>query len=62
MITVNQPGGPELPVDVRWVVLMRAVSRRRFLELAGGGVAATTLSDSIARALADPGEPERRGR
>ena len=41
-------------MDVRWVVLMRAVSRRRFLELAGGGVAATTLSDSIARALAIP--------
>ena len=35
-------------------MLMRAVSRRRFLELAGGGVAATMLSDSIARALAIP--------
>jgi phospholipase C len=33
---------------------MRAVSRRRFLQLAGGGVAATMLSDSIARALAIP--------
>ena len=33
---------------------MGAVSRRRFLELAGGGVAATLLSDSIARALAIP--------
>jgi phospholipase C len=33
---------------------MRAVSRRRFLELAGGGVAATMLSDSVARALAIP--------
>jgi phospholipase C len=35
-------------------MLMRAVSRRRFLELAGGSVAATMLSDSIARALAIP--------
>jgi phospholipase C len=35
-------------------MLMRAVSRRRFLELAGGGVAAAMLSDSIARALAIP--------
>jgi phospholipase C len=35
-------------------MLMPAVSRRRFLELAGGGVAATMLSDSIARALAIP--------
>jgi phospholipase C len=33
---------------------MRDVSRRRFLQLAGGGVAATMLSDSIARALAIP--------
>jgi phospholipase C len=33
---------------------MRQVSRRRFLELAGSGVAATMLSDSIARALAIP--------
>jgi phospholipase C len=33
---------------------MPAVTRRRFLELAGGGVAATMLSDSIARALAIP--------
>ena len=33
---------------------MRAVNRRRFLQLAGGGVAATMLSDSIARALAIP--------
>jgi phospholipase C len=33
---------------------MRAVSRRRFLQLAGGSVAATMLSDSIARALAIP--------
>jgi phospholipase C len=41
-------------VDARWVVLMRAVSRRRFLELAGGGVTAAMLSDSIARALAIP--------
>ena len=35
-------------------MLMPAISRRRFLELAGGGVAATMLSDSIARALAIP--------
>jgi phospholipase C len=35
-------------------MLMRAVSRRRFLQLAGGGVAGTMLSDSIARALAIP--------
>src|SRR6476469_4219861 len=33
---------------------MRAVSRRRFLQLAGGGVASTMLSGSIARALAIP--------
>ena len=33
---------------------MPAVSRRRFLQLAGGSVAATMLSDSIARALAIP--------
>ena len=33
---------------------MRAVNRRRFLQLAGGGIAATMLSDSIARALAIP--------
>jgi len=33
---------------------MRVVSRRRFLQLAGGSVAATMLSDSIARALAIP--------
>src|SRR5947209_15144137 len=35
-------------------MLMRAVSRRRFLQLAGSGVAATMLSDSIAQALAIP--------
>jgi phospholipase C len=35
-------------------MLMRAVSRRRFLQLAGGSVAATMLADSIARALAIP--------
>ena len=35
-------------------MLMRNVSRRRFLQLAGGSVAATMLSDSIARALAIP--------
>ena len=33
---------------------MRTVDRRRFLQLAGGSVAATMLSDSIARALAIP--------
>ena len=36
-------------------MVMRPVSRRRFLQLAGGGVASTMLSDSIARALAIPG-------
>src|ERR1700684_1730310 len=36
------------------VMRMRAVNRRRFLQLAGGSVAATMLSDSIARALAIP--------
>ena len=35
-------------------MLMRVVNRRRFLQLAGGSVAATMLSDSIARALAIP--------
>jgi phospholipase C len=35
-------------------MLMRVVDRRRFLQLAGGSVAATMLSDSIARALAVP--------
>jgi phospholipase C len=35
-------------------MLMTAVSRRRFLQVAGGGVAGTVLSDSIARALAIP--------
>ena len=35
-------------------MVMRPISRRRFLELAGGSVAATMLSDSIARALAIP--------
>src|SRR5471032_3035271 len=33
---------------------MRDVSRRRFLQLAGGSIATTMLSDSIARALAIP--------
>ena len=33
---------------------MRAVSRRRFLQIAGGGLATTVLSDSIARALVVP--------
>ena len=41
-------------MELRLVVLMRVVSRRRFLQLAGGSVAATMLSDSIARALAIP--------
>jgi phospholipase C len=35
-------------------MLMREVSRRRFLQVAGSGVAATMLSESIARALAIP--------
>ena len=35
-------------------MVMREVSRRRFLQLAGGTVASTMLSDSIARALAIP--------
>jgi phospholipase C len=43
-----------LPVDIRRVMRMRDVNRRRFLQLAGGSVAATMLSDSIARALAIP--------
>jgi phospholipase C len=34
---------------------MRDINRRRFLQLAGGSVAATMLSDSIARALSIPG-------
>jgi len=51
---LDQGGVRALPVDVRWVVLMSAVTRRRFLQAAGGGVAATLLSDSIARALAIP--------
>ena len=38
----------------RLVMLMRDVNRRRFLQLAGGSVASTMLSDSIARALAIP--------
>jgi phospholipase C len=33
---------------------MRAINRRRFLQLAGGSVATTMLSDSIAKALAIP--------
>ena len=43
-----------LPVDIRLVMRMQDVNRRRFLQLAGGSVAATMLSDSIARALAIP--------
>ncbi len=34
---------------------MRVVNRRRFLQLAGGSIAATMLSDSIAKALTLPG-------
>jgi phospholipase C len=41
-------------VDVQVVMLVRVVNRRRFLQLAGGSVAATMLSDSIARALTIP--------
>ena len=41
-------------MDNERVVRMRVVNRRRFLQLAGGSVAATMLSDSIARALAIP--------
>src|SRR5579862_2331413 len=33
---------------------MGSVNRRRFLQLAGGSIATTMLSDSIARALAIP--------
>jgi phospholipase C len=33
---------------------MQDVNRRRFLQLAGGSVAATMLSDSIAQALTIP--------
>src|SRR6202044_384678 len=36
------------------VMLMQDVNRRRFLQLAGGTVAATMLSDSIARAAMIP--------
>jgi len=43
-----------LPADIQVVMLMHDVSRRRFLELAGGSVAATMLSDSIARAAMIP--------
>jgi phospholipase C len=43
-----------VPVDFRLVMRMHDVNRRRFLQLAGGGVATTMLSDSIARALAIP--------
>lgn len=43
-----------LPVDIRLVMRMQSVNRRRFLQLAGGTVATTMLSDSIARALAIP--------
>src|ERR1700727_1558414 len=37
------------------VIRMQDVNRRRFLQIAGGSVATTMLSDSIARALAIPG-------
>jgi phospholipase C len=39
---------------------MRAVSRRRFLQLAGGGAAATMLFDCIACALSIPANRETR--
>jgi hypothetical protein len=59
MLKAGRRAGP-LPVDTRLVMLMRDIDRRRFLQVAGGGVAATMLSDSIARALAIP--PNRRTR
>jgi hypothetical protein len=40
---------PPVAIQV-WVMLMQDVNRRRFLQLAGGSIAATMLSDSIARA------------
>jgi phospholipase C len=43
-----------LLVDNRLVMQMGSVNRRRFLQLAGGSIATTMLSDSIARALAIP--------
>ena len=52
-LKAGRRAGP-LPVDTRLVMLMRDIDRRRFLQVAGGGVAATMLSDSIARALAIP--------
>src|SRR6202020_3495429 len=36
------------------VIRMQDVNRRRFLQIAGGSVATTLFSDSIARALAIP--------
>jgi phospholipase C len=50
----DQGGAWALPADLRLVMRMSEVNRRRFLQLAGGGVAATMLPDSIARALAIP--------
>ena len=64
MPPVGHPRGPiasdqgrvsALPVAIQvWVMLMQDVNRRRFLQLAGGTVAATMLSDSIAKALTIP--------
>ena len=42
---------PPPAVDTRLVIRMQRVNRRRFLQLAGGSVATTMLSDSIARAM-----------
>jgi phospholipase C len=42
------------PANRRGLLMSGVVSRRRFLQLAGGSVASTMLSDSIARALAIP--------
>jgi phospholipase C len=50
----DQGGAGAPPVNIRLVMRMANVSRRRFLQLAGGSVATTLLSDSIARALAIP--------
>ena len=40
--------------DMGRVMRMQDVNRRRFLQIAGGSVATTMFSDSIARALAIP--------
>jgi Phosphoesterase family len=54
VLASEQGGVWALPADIGLVMRMRVVNRRRFLQLAGGSVAATMLSDSIARALAIP--------